>query len=299
MRSNIDSLIAEVQSDLSKYDDASLLDEDSMYRDIIKGLKRFGNDIMEIHEGVVEVENGYAELPVGFYSLYFAYLCDPLGYKSTCDTEEELHDLQDSGFYKERTIYSRKWSECDACCETLEENVVRENLYFKRKKVAEFYYDNPTLLTLGKTFNKNKCHAKCRNKFIQDNPNEIVITSRDMLQANFEEGTIYMMYYGLPVDEEGEIDIPETKNGHLETYLEYHLKRRCAERLLGNNDAQALANLYQVYRAEEQIALKNASNELKMKSITPESLKRLKRLNRLESLQYESALVRRDLNDGY
>ncbi len=54
---NIESLIAEVKSDFSKYADANLLDEDSMYRDIILGLKKFGNDIMELHETVVEVKD--------------------------------------------------------------------------------------------------------------------------------------------------------------------------------------------------------------------------------------------------
>lgn len=298
MNSNIESLIAEVKSDLSKYDDANLLDEDSMYRDIVKGLKRFGNDIMEIHETVVEVVDGYAQLPDTFYSLYFAYLCEPLGFKHSDDPEVEFHELQNSHFYKERTSYNRKWSECDACCENLEENVVRENLYFKTKKVAEFYYGNPQLLSLGKTFNRNNCHAKCRNKFVVDNPNQIVI-NRFRLQANFDKGDVYMQFYGLPVDANGDIDIPETSLGHLETYLEYSVKRRAAERLMGNSEAKGLSNLYGIYAQNEQVALKNASNELKMKSITPASMQRLKRLNRLESLQFESGLTMRFDNNGY
>lgn len=287
---NIDSIISEVRSDLSKYADAHLLDEDSMYRDIILGMKRFGNDIMEIHETVVDVVDGYAELPETFRSLYFAYLCEPMGFKKE-SPEVEFHELQSSHFYKEKTIYNRKWSECESCCEDMSENVVRENLYFKTTKAATFYYKNPQLLTLGKTFNKNNCHSKCRNKFVHDNPNEIVIINY-RLQANFNEGSIYMQYYGLPVDEEGNINIPESKNGHLETYLEYYLKRRIAERLLGNKDSQGIDALYQIYKSEEQVALKNASNELKMKSITPESLKRINRINRMESLQYESAFTR-------
>jgi hypothetical protein len=292
MNSNVEALIAEVKSDLSKYADASLLDEDSMYRDIILGMKRFGNDIMELHETMVEVEEGFATLPDNFYSLYLAALCSPRGFAPTCDTEVEFHDLQSSHFYVERTKYTNKWNECDSCgCEDLSENVIRENLFFKKKKVAEFYYDQPQLLSLGKTFNKNNCHSKCRNKLVKDNPNQIVIV-KFRLQANFNEGDIYLQYYGLPLDENGNIDIPESKNGHLEEYLEYRLKRKAAERLIGNNDATGLQNLYQVYRGEEQVNLKNASNELKMRSITPESMKRLKRLNRLESLQYESAFTR-------
>lgn len=289
---NVDALIAEVKSDLSKYADASLLDEDSMYRDIILGMKRFGNDIMELHETMVEVKDGYATLPDNFYSLYLAALCSPRGFVPTCDTEVEFHDLQSSHYYIERTKYTNKWNECDSCqTEELSENVIRENLYFKKKKVAEFYYDQPQLLSLGKTFNKNNCHSKCRNKLIKDNPNQIVIV-KFRLQANFNEGDIYLQYYGLPLDENGDIDIPESKNGHVEEYLEYRVKRKAAERLIGNNDAVGLQSLYSIYKGEEQVALKNASNELKMKSITPQSMKRLKRLNRLESLQYESAFTR-------
>lgn len=289
---NIDSLIAEIKSDLSKYADAGLLDEDSMYRDAILGMKRFGNDIMELHETVVEVKDGYATLPDNFYSLYLAALCNPKGYVKTCGDDVEFHDLQSSHFYVERTKFNNKWNECESCqCETLEENVIRENLYFKKKKVAEFYYDQPQLLSLGKTFNKNNCHSNCRNKLIKDNPNQIVIVNF-RLQANFNEGDIYTQYYGLPVDENGAINIPESKNGHVEEYLEYRLKRKAAERLIANNDAVGLQSMYSVYKSEEQVSLRNASNELKMRSITPESMKRLKRLNRLESLQFESAFTR-------
>lgn len=292
MISNTDALIAEIKSDLNKLADANLLDEDSMYRDIVLGLKKFGNDIMQIHETVVEVEEGFAELPDNFHSLYLAALCEPIGYKNTCDTEDEFHDLQSSNFYRERTIYTKKWSECDACCETLEENVIRENYYYKRKKSMEFYYNNPQLLSLGVTFNRTNCHAKCRNKLVKDNPNEIVI-SKFRLQANFNEGSIYLIYYGLPVDENGKVDIPETKNGNLEEYLEYRVKRKIAERLAGNKDAEGITSMFKTYFELEQRLHKAASNELKMSNINPKRYAaRMKRLNRLESLQYESALAR-------
>jgi signal recognition particle GTPase len=70
-------------------------------------------------------------------------------------------------------------------------------------------------------------------------------------------------------------------------YLEYFLKRRLAERLMGNNDALGLQNLYQVYSQQENISLRNASTELKMTNLKPRVFKRMQSLNRLESLQYE------------
>jgi hypothetical protein len=282
-----DDIIAKVKRDFQKYVDAGLVDEDELYRDLVFALKKFGNDITYIQETVVEVKDGYAQLPKSFFSLYLAYLCEPLGFKVD---NVEFHDLQSSHYYVERTKQTSKWNECDACCDEKETSVIRENLYFNSGKVI-YYYTNPTLLRLGKAFKKDSCHADCRNKIVRDNPNEIVIVNF-RLQANFNEGNIYLQYYGLPTDEDGNIEVPESANGHLELYIEYYLKRRLTEVLMGNNDAQGLANLYSVFAQQESINLRKASNELKMANINPKSLsRRIQRLNRLESLQYESNLA--------
>lgn len=285
--SNTQSLIAEVKSDLSKYADANLLDENSMYRDIVKGLKRFGNDVLTTHETVVKVEEGEVALSENFSQLIFAYLCHPVSFSPAV----EVHHLQDSIFYTEKTIRTREWNECEANCETHTDSVIKENLYFKEKKVAEFCYDRPQLLSLGKSFKKSACHALCRNKMVRDNPNEIVIINTT-LQANFKAGHIYMQYYGLPTDEDGMIEIPDTFNGSVEEYLEYRLKRKIAERLIGNNDAVALSNMLGYFATEENKALKRASNELKMGGLK-KAIKKWSNLNKLESLRYESALTRR------
>lgn len=285
--SNAKALVAKVKASFRKYSDAGLIDEVSLYGDIEQGLKRFGNDIMEKHETVIHVSEGKAHLPNNFFSLWIAYECEPLGFESS--NKVEYQDLLSSYFFKERVESSDKWSACDACCEENSQNIITEKVYFKQELI-KFHYQNPILLKLGNTFNKNACHAKCRNKYVKDNRNEITI-SGTTLHANFNDGDIYMQYYGLPIDEDGYIDIPETKNGHLETYLEYYLKRRLSEDLITNNDAQGLQNMYSVFAQQEQIFLRNASSELKMTSLNPSFSKRLKRLNRLEMLQYESALT--------
>jgi hypothetical protein len=284
MENSVEALIAEINSDLSKYADAGLIDENSIYRDIVKGLKKFGNNMMELQETVLEVKNYKAVIPEGFYSLYLAYLCKPLYYK----TNDEFHDLQNSLFYIERTETKNKWNECDTCCTTQEEKIIKENLYFRRSR-AEFYYHEPQLLKLGKSFKKSECHRECRNKFVKDNPNEIIInSSKNILSTNFKEGSIYMQYYGLPVDEDGAIIIPDVANGIVETYLEYRCKRRLAERLIGNNDALGLAQLFPHYSQQEQIELRNASRVLSLSKINPKTLtERIVRLNRSETLSFE------------
>jgi len=288
--SNVDGLIAEIKSDLSKYADVGLLDEGTMYREIVLGIKRFGNDITDLHETVVEVIDGYAELPENFKTLYAAYLCEPAGFFRNPEIEE--HELQNSHFYTERTTYGEKWNECDPSCVEKTENIIKENFFFKKKKAAQFYYKRQPLLTLGKAFHKNNCHSKCRNRYVVDNPNEIVIIDF-RLQANFNKGDIYMMYYGLPMDSEGKIEIPNTKLGHLESYLEYRVKRKLAENLIANRDAIGLQAVYPIYAEQERIHLKEASNEFKMSKISPRTMRRWQRLNQQESFQYESLLTRK------
>lgn len=284
---NIESLITGVKSDLSKYDEAGLINEDSMYGDIRNALKRFGNDIMVEHETVIEVKDGYGEMPPEFFSLVYAYLCEPLNYSTN---NVEIHTLQKSLFYRERIENSSEWSECDACCKTETENSIEEKLYLNDDDFMTFTYSNPILLKLGRTFQKSACHADCRNKIVKDNPNEIVIYGTT-LQANFNEGFIYVRYTGLPMTD-GEIDIPESKNSHIDLYIEYHVKRRLAEKLLGNNDAVGLSNLYSIYRSEERMALQNASNELKMGNINLHRLRRrVLKENQREAFRHKSALT--------
>lgn len=280
--SRIDELIAEIRSDLNKYDAAGLIDEVSVTRDIVKGLKRFGNAVTEMHEAVLEVENGKAMLPENFHNLFVAALCEPVAYRKATEND----NLITSHFYREKTVRTNVWNECDTCCNESSESIIRENVYYNGHN-SEFFYKNPTLLTLGKSLNKNVYNAKCRNRLIKDNPNVISINELT-LTANFSTGYVYIQYYGLPVDEEGQIDIPETKNGSLETYLEYHVKRRLAERLIGNGDGGSLGSMFQVYAQQEEIALRNATNEVKMKHLTLNSFQKIAIKNRLETLKFET-----------
>ena len=281
--SNVDMIISKVLRDLNKYADAGLINEEELYSDAISELKRFGNDICVLQEAFVEVKNGYGQLPEQFFSLALAVECEPSHYEAH---HIEWHDLQNSVFYKERVEVGNVWNECESCCQTKTENVIRENVYFD-KGALEFYYKNPRRLRLAKTMQKSVCHSKCKNSYTENNPHEINILNRKTIQANFNSGTIYIKYYGLPVAEDGTMDIPETGNGHLNKYIEYYLKRRTAEQLIGNSDAQGIQTLYPIFSKEEGTALRNASSELKLSKLTPQSFRKWQAMNRLDVLSFE------------
>jgi len=287
-----EEFIAEIKSDFSKLDDANLIDEISIERDIYLALKNFGNDVMQLQDTVLEINNGKALLPEGFFSLDVAFKCEPKGYSSKSTVEHNV--LQESNFFVRKTQRDKEWSSCEPCCTTEKETIIEEKLYFKDNPIS-FYYNRPQILRLGKSFKKSKCTFNCRNKFVKESPFEIVIVG-NTLQANFDKGYIYMKYSGLPTNEDGELEIPDSGNGNLVLYLEYFIKKRLAERLIANGDGVGISNLYQTYASEERRYLKNASNELKMSKITPRSMKRLRTLSRLESLQY---VVPMDLTTVY
>ena len=279
---SIESFLEEIKSDFRKYDEQGLIDEASIYRDIEFAIKRFGNDINELCETVVTVKNGEVQLPSNFCSLYIAYMCEPAGWDSPTI---EKHELQDSMFYIERIERDKRWDSCDPCCTEESEKIITENLYFRDHEV-NFRYKNPTLLKLGKSFNKNQCHSKCRNKFVRDCPSEITI-NKNTLYANFDTGTVYMQYYGLPVDADGQLVMPESFNGHITDFIEYYVKERLIERLILNNDAKNLSNMYTLMVQKRGVALKNASSEIKMNQINPDRLRRRwRRLNTIEALKY-------------
>ena len=283
---HINSIIAEVKSDLSKYADAGLIDVNSLYRDTAKALKGLGGNVMTLQETMIDLKNGQHLLDISFHSLYLAYLCEPAGYVNTC-SEVEQDTLLESLVYKERTEKTTTWNECDPCCETTSEKVIRENVYIKGKAFAQFRYRNPTRLSLGKgLIRSSQCYKGCRNRLVKDNPNEIDIIERT-LQANFNEGHIYMQYYGLQKEDDGTTSIPDTPNGTVEEFIMYHLKMKLAERLIGNGDGQGLSQMYSIWTQKESVARGNARAELMMTKLTPKALMGMNRSGKLEGLQYE------------
>ncbi len=281
---NFDSIIANIKFDFEKYDSAGQVNEHRIYQDAIRVLRRFGNDMGVIKDTFIDVVGGTADLPNDFYNLIHAYKCDPDTYHSTV----ENHELQTTYFYKERITNIDEWSDCESCCNKAGENIVQEKVYFTTGNLT-FNYKNPTLIKLVKDVHTFKyCPRTCQNLFVKDSTYHMKI-QEETLYTNFEKGHIYIKYYGLPTDSEGNIDIPDSKNGHLHEYIELHLKRKLMERLITNIDAQpGLANMYQVIVRQEEIALRNAANELKMTKISPRSLSnKIQKINRLEVLQYE------------
>lgn len=279
----VNSLIATIKTQYSSYNSSGLIDEVSIYDWVIEASKKFGENVMILQDTVVEVKDSMATLPDNYYSLYSAHLCEKKGY--VLKDPKHIDTLQQSYMWVERVERSSSWNSCEPCCKEDTEKTIVEKYYF-RDVEAEFHYKNPILLKLGKTMKRNKCHKDCRNLLVRDNPNEITINQKT-LQSNFREGNIYIQYYGLETDEDGSPLIPESPKGEVEKYIEYYVKRNFFEGLIANGDDPNARTLFQFYIQKEDSQLGLALTDAKFSRLTPDSFKKLQKINRAEMLKYE------------
>lgn len=281
MPTHIDTVIAEVRNSLKGLDTSGLIDDLTMYDLAFKALKRFGNLITTLHETVIRVQDGRAELPINFHNLKVALKCDRSHYSTDCEKDE----LQTSFMWKERTEKTDSWNECADCDKTYSEKTIIEKVYLHGKE-TRFSYKSPTLLKLGRHSNKNFVGTDCQNKSVKECPYEITINNRT-LYANFTDGNIYIKYYGLETDDDGKPYIPETPFEGVEKYVRASLEMSIFKDLWLNGDDAGIENKLQFLVSQEDKALSFALLDAKAATLTLNGFKNLERQNKKRSSVFE------------
>lgn len=259
---NIDAIIAQVLSQFKRYNVSDVIDENSMYRDVILAIRGFGNDITTLQEDIVEIRGAEGKLPDNFYRLKSAVLCQPM--HVTC-RNVEYRQLVDIGYVSNIHEITSRWNTCDNgdCCDDVEDKIYTKEIYFSENANVRFNYRKVKYLKLGRNVNKKSCTTDCDNFGISNESDEITIQG-DKIKANFNEGSIHILYRGFPTNEQGEMEMPETPNGYLERYIEGLLKVNTAERIITNGDnVEGLMKLYPMWKQDLVVLQRKASNELK------------------------------------
>lgn len=258
-------LIAEVESIFPQYTEAGLVDRMDITNKVISALKRFGNNIMIKREAFITIKGGKGEMPLDYWNLLVAIKCEPFEIRTTPEYHETLLD---SYFYRQRTEERNVWNL------TLDEYIpedtttIREEFVFKRAK-ADFRYQPVDYLKLVRAFKRDNCSKDSPYKssdFARNSPYEINIYNRHM-QTNFTNGTVYMQYYGLPTDDEGDIIIPETQHDELKEYLEYLAQELVLYRVMMSDDDNTVANKYSLVKQLAEDKRQLAYTETKMESL--------------------------------
>lgn len=278
-------LIAEVTSDLRQYDESGLIDYRSLNLWIKSELKRFGNNIMVLHDKTIPVENGRAKLPENFWKLVVAAKCDDGGYE-VCEGDKE-HIIM-SHYWKMRTEQSYEWDNNSETYHKKDYKEIREKVYFDGGAI-EFRYKNPTILRLTRGMKKEVCHSSCLNlqaALTSSASNEINILG-ETIQTNFTTGYIYIQYLALPSDDDGDLIIPETQHNHLQKYIMYYVKAKILENIIANEDDPGKGQLLTYFNAKANEAFSLAMTETKMEGLGMDWDKKLKNQMRKDTMKFE------------
>lgn len=266
----VEEVITKVKTILEDYDASGLISEDLLYDDALTAIKSFGNDLTMFKESVLEVKNGKAVLPEDFYAMSTVMLVEP--YRCN-DVAIEYRTLTGFSFIEDTKILTNNWNECEDCCRNMDEKYIRKEQYVSNK-LAIVDYNRGKFLKHGKTFDKSVCNKSIREVWKQDEVDEFIIVGKE-LRLNFNKDVdVYIVYKGFPTDEEGNVDIVDTPNGHLYNYLERKLMERAYYYLIlkTKGSIPMLAQFKAEEDAKARVARHNAHTDLKMMNF---NLKRL------------------------
>lgn len=282
-------LIAEIKSDLRRYDEAGLIDTVSLKRWIRNELLIFGGNLMDLCETTLPIKNNKVKLPEDFWSFYLAVRCEPNGFEVVEGTEDFL---QNSLFYKERLERDAEWDNESNSFRFNNHKQITEKYVFRKTKV-NYYYNKAQFLRLSKGFKREICHPKSpllNPQITRQLPYEVNIRQQT-LYTNFKEGYIYLQYYGLPTDENGELLIPVTQHRKVEEYLMYYCKKRVMEFIVANGDASDVEmKMLQYYTQQANDWKDLAMTEAKMEGLGQNWASRVRNATRAETLKYEIML---------
>jgi len=254
----LEELFAEIETTFSNYAETGDIDRVTIKTVVIQKLRKFGKNICEKRETIIDVKNSQALLPENFKSLHLAL---------------KLEDFDLQELETDRMVATRRYVENPAVFDRISNDyivnhcdtkVITEYIRTGTESIQKYYL--PQFLSLQKGIQKDTLDVDCLNlhpSIRETYPHTISITNR-ALRTNFKEGKIYIQYNSLPVDEDGEITIPEITTGDIRDYILNEVKIKIAEELIANNkNPTGLSQLFSMYKQENRnlfIAAKSEAN---------------------------------------
>ena len=225
----LDEFIAEIESTFKIYADTNDIDRVLIKTIVINELRKFGKNICDKREAIVDIKNSQVLLPENFKSLILALKLTP---------NEEL-DCKDNT--EKRLIIERQHIENPAEWTTTtrdyfvnycESKIVTEKVYAYNERVDKFY--TPHFLSLYKGFSNSSLDTNCLNLHpsIRDSYSDKISITNRTLRANFREGKIYIQYNSLPEDEEGEIVVPIISTGSILNHIKNKVRIELGQHLI-------------------------------------------------------------------
>ena len=275
----LDEFIADIETTFSNYAATNDIDRNSVKSWIIECLRRFGKNICDKRETIVEIKNSRAVLPETFKSIILALKIE----------DEDLAQKRDNKrliVEKQKIENPAYWSNAtqDYFVDNCTSKITTEKIYTYYEHEDRCY--NYQWLSLVPGFSKSTVDAEClnlhpsiRNSYL----NQISITQRT-INTNFKEGKIYLQYNSLPVsgdESNSEIAIPIISTGDIHRYIELFVKCKITENLIINDkNPQSLLQLFSLWNQQLGQSFILAKSEANWSGISTDFGKRVYAQNR-------------------
>jgi hypothetical protein len=256
-----DAIFGRIRKRLKSFDAAGVIDEGDFYWYIKEVMERLGVAVYDELQAVVLVKDFKAPLPENFSYLYAAYKCTP----DLLDTGSKQTLFPQTGFVFYIDEIHQPYRKCKNCASAKIDYVHGEKITVRtylEGQPAILKFHNPVLLQLSGNA-RGICDDKCANLFCKS-PHEITIDKCN-IYTNFDNDSIYMKYYGLPLDPESGLPmIPDTT--FVEKCIEDYIIYRILEDSWFNGDVPDMEKKYQVARLNSDDSFKTALYYCKLPS---------------------------------
>lgn len=286
-----EQLMAEVQSDFSKFHLEDYIDPQSFIKVAKRVNYELGLRIFKTKEAVIEIENGRGKLPNDFYVVNFAFVLGK--YKVTTPVIQGTHTetipfapIYNPGNTNINTC-TNETTDSEPCCKSCSSPISNcgcpstcgvflnckgqamqlvQKVKFETREFVDFFkvkiVGDSTMIDLD-----------CPNKrWLAKN----TVTLKDgFVHASFQTGKLYINYQGMMQDDEGNLLVPD--HDLLNEYYEYACKERLLENLLAA-DVVINGQLIQRIDAKLRIARNNAKSFVSMPDFN--ELRRIVETNR-------------------
>ena len=255
----LDEFIAEIESTFKIYADTNDIDRVLIKTIVINELRKFGKNICDKREAIVDIKNSQVLLPENFKSLILALKLTPNEELDCKDNTEKRLIIE-----RQRIENPAEWTTTtrDYFVNYCESKIVTEKVYAYNERVDKFY--TPHFLSLYKGFSNSSLDTNCLNLHpsIRDSYSDKISITNRTLRTNFREGKIYIQYNSLPEDEEGEIVIPIISTGSILNHIKNKVRIELGQHLiLSQLNTSGLKELLPIWLQNERLYFIEAKSE--------------------------------------
>lgn len=241
---------------LASFDAMSLIDTGDFHKHVAYVMEQLGQAVFQECEAIVPIKDYKGKLPDNLKILHAMYKC-----KSEFNTVPSVNE-QRPWIYMVQTEVTQ---ECKNRCKFEHKHegdtkiVVRT---FVNGEDFNYRYTNPVRLILSPNV-RSICTKDCPNLF-QAGPHEVTVDDNRTIHTKFTEDSIYMQYYGLPIDENDLPMIPV--NEDVEKAVEYYIYTQLFEELYWNSAVPNIGQMLQDARSQYNFYIAQARYWAKLPS---------------------------------